>query len=129
MHPMASVLPAALAAAELRGGLSGAELIVAGSHRRRGISLPALGLPHEQGFAFSALQPLVVLVPSQPPGVCLVLTTGRWRQLSPGKLAQVSGTMQAHAEGSPLLPVQVAFNARAALQSCELAALAHRASS
>lgn len=60
------------------------ELIVAGSHRRRGISLPALGLPHEQGFAFSALQPLVVLVPSQPPGVCLVLTTGRWRQLSPG---------------------------------------------
>jgi len=39
------------------------------------------------------------------------------------QLAQVSGTMQAHAEGSPLLPVQVAFNARAALQSCEFAAL------
>jgi hypothetical protein len=84
VHPMASVLPAALAAAESRGGVSGAELIVAGSHRRRGISLPVLGLPHEQGFAFSALQSLVVLVPSQPPGVCLVLTTGRWRQLSPG---------------------------------------------
>jgi 2-methylcitrate dehydratase PrpD len=29
--------------------------------------------------------------------------------------------MQAHTEGSPILPAQVAFNARAALQSCELA--------
>ena len=39
------------------------------------------------------------------------------------QLAQVSGTMQAHTEGSPILPVQLAFNARAALQSCELATL------
>jgi aconitate decarboxylase len=31
--------------------------------------------------------------------------------------------MQAHTEGSPILPVQLAFNARAALQSCELATL------
>jgi len=31
--------------------------------------------------------------------------------------------MQAHVEGSPILPVQVAFNARAALQSCTLAKL------
>jgi 2-methylcitrate dehydratase PrpD len=29
--------------------------------------------------------------------------------------------MQAHTEGSPILPAQVAFNARAALHSCELA--------
>jgi 2-methylcitrate dehydratase PrpD len=39
------------------------------------------------------------------------------------QLAQVSGTMQAHTEGSPILPAQLAFNARAALQSCELATL------
>src|SRR5262245_54776610 len=31
--------------------------------------------------------------------------------------------MQSHVEGSPILPVQVAFNARAALQSCSLAVL------
>jgi 2-methylcitrate dehydratase PrpD len=31
--------------------------------------------------------------------------------------------MQAHTEGSPILPVQVAFNARAALHACELATL------
>src|SRR5262249_43535996 len=39
------------------------------------------------------------------------------------QLAQASGTMQAHVEGSPILPAQVAFNARAALQSCALARL------
>ncbi len=39
------------------------------------------------------------------------------------QLAQSSGTMQAHRAGSPILPVQVGFNARAALQSCELATL------
>jgi 2-methylcitrate dehydratase PrpD len=39
------------------------------------------------------------------------------------QLAQASGTMQTHREGSPILPVQVAFNARAALQSCELAVI------
>src|SRR5208282_4829361 len=39
------------------------------------------------------------------------------------QLAQASGTMQPHLEGSPILPMQVAFNARAALIACELAAL------
>ena len=39
------------------------------------------------------------------------------------RLAQASGTMQAHVEGSPILPAQVAFNARAGLQSCTLATL------
>ena len=35
---------------------------------------------------------------------------------------QASGTMQAHTEGSALLPLQIGFNARAAIQSCDLAA-------
>ncbi len=34
--------------------------------------------------------------------------------------SQVSGTMQAHVEGSPLLPLQIGFNARAALTAIEL---------
>ncbi|MEY3671010.1 MAG: hypothetical protein RI904_667 [Pseudomonadota bacterium] len=37
------------------------------------------------------------------------------------QLAQVSGTMQGHTEGSVVLPLQVGMNARAALQSCDLA--------
>jgi 2-methylcitrate dehydratase PrpD len=37
------------------------------------------------------------------------------------QLGQVSGTMQAHTEGSVVLPLQIGVNARAALQSCDLA--------
>ena len=37
-------------------------------------------------------------------------------------LGQLSGTMQAHAEGSMLLALQVGFNARNALVACDLAA-------
>ena len=36
-------------------------------------------------------------------------------------LGQLSGTMQAHIEGSPLLAMQVGFNARNALLSCNMA--------
>jgi len=35
---------------------------------------------------------------------------------------QASGTMQAHVEGSPLLGLQVGFNSRAAITSCDFAA-------
>ena len=35
--------------------------------------------------------------------------------------SQLSGTMQAHIEGSPVLPMQIGFNARAALLAAELA--------
>ena len=35
--------------------------------------------------------------------------------------SQLSGTMQAHVEGSPVLPMQIGFNARAVLTSIELA--------
>jgi 2-methylcitrate dehydratase PrpD len=38
------------------------------------------------------------------------------------QLAQMSGTMQAHVEASPVLPLQVGMNARAGLQSTDLAA-------
>lgn len=38
------------------------------------------------------------------------------------QLAQVSGTMQGHTEGSAVLPLQVGLNARAAWQSCDLTA-------
>jgi 2-methylcitrate dehydratase PrpD len=36
--------------------------------------------------------------------------------------SQLSGTMQAHVEGSPVLPMQIGFNTRAALNAVELAA-------
>ena len=104
-----------------RGGVSGAELIVAVAV---GVDIAAgLGLASRAGFRFFR--------PATAGGFGAVAAAGRLLGLDrraleaafAWQLAQVSGTMQAHAEGSPLLPVQVAFNARAALQSCELAAL------
>jgi 2-methylcitrate dehydratase PrpD len=121
VHAMASVLPASLAAAELRGGASGAELMTAVAV---GVDIAAaLGLASRAGFRFFR--------PATAGGFGAVAAAGRLLGLDHAtleaafawQLAQVSGTMQAHAEGSPMLPVQVAFNARAALQSCELATL------
>ena len=121
VHAMATILPAALAAAELRGGISGTELIAAIAV---GVDIAAgLGLAARAGFRFFR--------PATAGGFGAVAAAGRLLGLDGAaleaafawQLAQVSGTMQAHSEGSPILPVQVAFNARAALQSCELATL------
>jgi len=121
VHAMATTLPAALAAAGARGGVSGAELIAAVAV---GVDVAAgLGLASQAGFRFFR--------PATAGGFGAVAAAGRVLGLDRAaleaafawQLAQVSGTMQAHTEGSPILPVQVAFNARAALQSCELATL------
>ena len=53
-------------------------------------------------------------------GRILGLDQARMEAAFAWQLAQASGTMQAHTEGSPILAVQIGFNARAALQSCEL---------
>jgi aconitate decarboxylase len=121
VHAMATVLPVSLAAAELRGGVSGADLIAAVAV---GTDIAAgLGLASQSEFRFFR--------PGTAGGFGSVAAAGRILGLDRAtlesafawQLAQVSGTMQAHTEGSPILPVQLAFNARAALQSCELATL------
>ena len=121
VHAMASVLPAAQAAAELKGGATGAELITAIAV---GVDIAAgLGLAAKSGFRFFR--------PATAGGFGAVAAAGRLLGVDrtaltrafAWQLAQASGTMQAHVEGSPILPAQVAFNGRAALQSCQLAML------
>jgi aconitate decarboxylase len=119
VHALASVLPAALAAAEQCGGIDGRALITAVAV---GADIAAgLGLASRAGFRFFR--------PATAGGFGAVAAAGRILGLDRAaleaafawQLAQASGTMQAHTEGSPILPVQVGFNARAALQSCALA--------
>ena len=121
VHAMATLLPAALAAAEMRGGASGAELIAAVAV---GVDIAAgLGLASRAGFRFFR--------PGTAGGFGATAAVARLLRLDKPalkaafawQLAQASGTMQAHVEGSPILPAQLAFNARAALESCELATL------
>ena len=121
VHALASVLPAALAAAELAGGASGAELIAAVAV---GVDIAAgLGLASKSGFRFFRPATAGGFGATAAAARLLSLDRAALRRAFAWQLAQASGTMQAHVEGSPILPVQVAFNARAALQSCTLAKL------
>ena len=121
VHAMASVLPAALAAAELAGGATGAELIAAVAV---GVDIAAgLGLASRSGFRFFRPATAGGFGATAAAARLLGLDRAALRRAFAWQLAQASGTMQSHVEGSPILPTQVAFNARAALQSCLLAPL------
>lgn len=121
VHAMATVLPAALAAAEMRGGVSGAELITAVAV---GVDIAAgLGLASRAGFRFFRPGTAGGFGATAAAGRLLGLDTKALQAAFAWQLAQVSGTMQAHVEGSSILPAQLAFNARAAVQSCEMAQL------
>jgi len=121
VHAMATVLPAALAAAELRGGVNGAELVTAIAV---GTDIAAgLGLASQAGFRFFRPGTAGGFGATAAAARVLGLDKSTLEAAFAWQLAQVSGTMQAHTEGSPILPVQVAFNARAAVHSCELATL------
>jgi aconitate decarboxylase len=121
VHAMATTLSAALAAAETRGGISGQDLITAVAV---GTDIAAgLGLASKSGFRFFRPATAGGFGAVAAAGRILGLTREELKAAFAWQLAQVSGTMQSHAEGSPMLPVQVAFNARAAVQSCEMAPL------
>lgn len=121
VHAMATTLPAALAAAEMRGGASGAELITAVAV---GVDIAAsLGLASRSGFRFFRPGTAGGFGATAAAARLLGLDKAALQAAFAWQLAQASGTMQAHVEGSPILPAQFAFNARAAVQSCELARL------
>ena len=121
VHAMATVLPAALAAAEMKGGVSGADLIAAIAV---GVDIAAgLGLASRSGFRFFRPGTAGGFGATAAAARLLGLDKEALQAAFAWQLAQASGTMQAHVEGSPILPAQLAFNARAAVQSCELARL------
>ncbi len=126
VHAMATVLPAALAAAEMRGGASGAELIAAIAV---GTDIAAgLGLASRSGFRFFRPGTAGGFGATAAAARLLGLDKAALEAAFAWQLAQAGGTMQAHLAGSPILPAQLAFNARAAVQSCELARLGFAAS-
>ena len=119
LHAMATLLPVLLAEAQTRGGVTGQALLAALS---AGVDVACtLGLASNLGLRFFR--------PATSGGFGAVAGLANLRGFSPEmtlaalghQLAQVSGTMQAHTEGSVVLPLQIGLNARAALQSCDLA--------
>lgn len=119
LHPLATLLPAALAFAEREGGLTGRDLLVAAT----------VGVDVSGWIGASSTQPLRFFRPATAGGFGAAAATARLAGLDVDGVvrtfgllyAQTSGTMQAHIEASPVLPLQVGFNSRAALQAVDLA--------
>jgi aconitate decarboxylase len=120
VHPMAVLLPAVLAQAERAGGVSGRDLLTA----------LVLGVDVAAGLGVAARSGLRFFRPATAGGFAATAAVGRLMGFDAATLihafgallGQTCGTMQAHAEGSPLLALQVGFNARNALVACDLAA-------
>lgn len=119
VHPMAVILATLLARADALGGVSGETLLRA----------CILSVDVAATLGLCARNRLRFFRPAQCGALGAV--AGLWflEELPEARLAsawglaysQLSGTMQAHREGTSMLPLQIGFNARAALDAMRLA--------
>ncbi len=119
VHPMAVVLATLLAFAEERGGISGARFML-------GCSIAVdvattIGMAARNKLRF--FRPAMCGALGATAGIAsmLDLDAATTRSALGLTYSQVSGTMQAHIEGSPVLPMQIGFNGRAALAAIDMA--------
>jgi len=119
LHPMATVLAALLAEAERGAPVSGPDLLAA----------IVAGVDVAVTLGLAATGPLSFFRPATAGIFGCVAAIARLRRMDRQQaldafghaLAFASGTMQAHVEGKPALPVQVANAARASLVAIDLA--------
>ncbi len=119
VHTMAVLFPAAMAFAEREGGVSG----------RRLIEAVAVGADVAAGLGLASRAGLRFFRPATAGTFGAAAACARLAGLDEEAVArafgialgQVSGTMQAHSEGSPLLGMQVGFGARNALAAVDMA--------
>lgn len=120
VHPMAVVLATLVAWSEERGGVSGRTLIAACS---AAVDVAAtIGSAARNALRF--FRPAMCGALGATAGLALIerLSADATRSALGLAYSQLSGTMQAHVEGSPVLPMQIGFNTRAALTAVDLAA-------
>lgn len=119
VHALTAVLPAALAVAEARGGVSGQALIEAVV---AGVDVAAtLGLAGTAPMKFFRPAVLGGFGASAAAGKIAGLDRAQLINAFGAQYAQSCGSMQAHEEGTMLLALQIGFNARAAVESADLA--------
>ncbi len=119
LHPMATLLPAAVAVADREGGVNGAALLEA----------VIAGADVAAGLGVASRSPLRFFRPASSGGFGAAAAVARLLGLGAEgvvaafglQYAQASGTMQPHVEGSFALPMQVGFNSRGAVGSGDLA--------
>ncbi len=120
VHPMATILAALMATCDREGDVTGADL---------GAAIAA-AVDVATGLGVAAQTPLKFFRPATAGIFGATLGVARLRGLSESQarnalgyaLSFASGTMQAHTEGKPALPVQIANAARSAVMACDLAA-------
>lgn len=120
VHPMAVILSTLVAAAEQRGGVDGKRLI----------SAVVVAVDVATLLGISARAPMRFFRPAMcgalgaTAGIAqLYGADAETLQRALGLIySHLSGTMQAHVEGSPTLALQIGFNARAALSAWAFAA-------
>jgi aconitate decarboxylase len=120
VHPMAVLLAAVAAHAERAGGISGREFLAA----------IVAGVDVGAGLGVGSRAPLRFFRPATAGAFAATAALGKLMGFDAttlthafaAALGQLCGTMQAHAEGSMLLALQVGFNARNAVVACDLAA-------
>jgi 2-methylcitrate dehydratase PrpD len=120
VHAVSVVLPAAIAGAERKKGVSGEDLIAAVTV---GVDLSAgLGVAATTGLRF--FRPATAGAFGGTAALGMLMGLDQPTMINAFSIAygQVCGTMQAHTEGSMLLAMQVGFNARNAVVACDLAA-------
>ncbi len=123
LHPMATILSAVLAWAERESGkgraIKGRDLVTA----------LAVGVDVSTMLGIVTNAPIRFFRPATAGGfgaVAAIAHLSGFDELQTkdalgAQYAQISGTLQPHVEGSPMLGLQVGFNARAAIVSADLA--------
>ena len=128
VHPMATVLSTIMAYAERRSTqgrpVSGSDFMVA----------MIVGVDIAAYLGMAATGPVKFFRPATAGGLGATAAIARLEKLEPNGIksamgnmyGQTCGTLQPHAEGSPLLGLQIGFNARGALSALDLAASGFR---
>lgn len=119
VHATSAVLPGILAVAERDGGVSGRDLLA-------GL---VLGVDVACHISMAAKTGMRFFRPATAGAFAAVAGIGKVRGFDKDTLinafsiayGQLCGTMQAHAEGSQLLAMQMGFNARNAVVACDMA--------
>ena len=120
VHPLATILSALMAECDAQSNVSGREFAVALS----------VAVDLAAGIGISVTSPIKFFRPANAGIFGATLGIARLRGFSPDQakdalgyaLAFNSGTMQAHVEGKPALPIQIGNAARGAIMACDLAA-------
>lgn len=119
VHPLATILSALMAECDRQGDVDGQTFAVA----------LAIAVDLAAGIGLSVTSPIKFFRPANAGMFGATLGIARLRQLSPEQtkdalgyaLAFNAGTMQAHVEGKPALPLQIGNAARGSIMACDLA--------